>query len=540
MNEATDIAPEKDRSAAYTDAARELSISIGLGLVPFLGQAVDIYDTLESIWRLNGSRIETDKDDAKFDLVLALIGWVPGPGDGVKKSLRLVNKDPQRFAPIMFDLLREVLVLCKVKTSPEALLDELFDAGKLHAQLGEIRKSVEGSSLFKELSPDYQRRAQLGLNQIEQNLPSWMRIVQKRLKKWKAVQPNSSARPNLREKKTTEKPGNHEQTAKDGKGHPVQGQTNSEIYAQLATEPLPMGHTLFGVSGEHIADYHCAEKWGWAKGWVGHDLGNGGEWKTKPNKTTPGKLSNQTKLFHLTNKPNDQGIDAVWRVPAGDTHNHGKPYAIIEVKAGQTIEAKSFYKNTAKGKKRSVTGKLGVTGRSKLEDLLVTDPPGMDDETPATPKKKSGKGAGKSGGGKNTKAEAPKTKETKTDKKDKQTSDKPTKNSIMVQMSHEWIAKNANKAVNNPMLTHDILYGGAGKSVQYSRHLFDIPRNLPCAEQHAQAYEKGTTGQASTHTDHDVDKNQRHDESDVKRAVNIKKANLRKKYPNMKSLEAEK
>ena len=112
------------------------------------------------------------------------------------------------------------------------------------------------------------------------------------------------------------------------------------------------------------------------------------------------------------------------------------------------------------------------------------------------------------------------------------TSDKPTKNEILVQMSREWIDKNLRAAVGR--VAPDIRKKG------YSRHLLDIPRYVPSGKQHAEAYEKGNSRQASTHTDHDVPKDHRHDEDDVKRAVNIKKTNLRKKFPNMKSLEAEK
>ena len=515
---------EAERRTAYQDAALELGTAISLGLLPILGQAIDIYDTLESIWRLNARDKPNDKEDAKFDLILAIIGWIPGPGDGVKKSLRLVNKNPQRFAPIMFDLLREVLEKCNIKASPEALLDEIFNAGKLRAQLGEIRNSIEGSSFFEELSADNQRRARYTLGQIERELPAWVGIVQKRLTKWKAVQPNSSARRSHREKKTLEKPGAKGEVAKDGKGHPVQGQTNSEIHGQLATEPLPMVNKLYGISGEHIADYYCYTHYGWGTGWVGHDMGNSGEWKNKPGKNSPGKLSNKTNLYHLTTEANDKGIDAVWRVPSGNAHNRGKPYAIVEAKADANIVTPNFYKNgNPKGKKPSITGKLGVTGVPKLEELLVTDPPGLDDAPVADKKQEKVSKVGKQ---KKGKVAAPKTASAPV--KEKPPS-KPPK--IMVQMSYEWIAINLQKEVGP--LKRDV-------EKNYSRHLIHAPRYLPSAEQHAQAYEQGTAASASTHTDHDVRKENRHNENDVKRAVNTKKANLRKKYGNLDSLKAEK
>ncbi|KPY57632.1 Uncharacterized protein ALO46_05038, partial [Pseudomonas syringae pv. solidagae] len=38
----------EDRSDAYQEAAVELAKGIALGAVPFLGQAIDAYDTIES------------------------------------------------------------------------------------------------------------------------------------------------------------------------------------------------------------------------------------------------------------------------------------------------------------------------------------------------------------------------------------------------------------------------------------------------------------------------------------------------------------
>ncbi|MCW6057606.1 MULTISPECIES: hypothetical protein [Pseudomonas] len=34
------------------------------------------------------------------DSVNAVIGWIPGPGNGLKKSLRIVNKDLQRSGTV--------------------------------------------------------------------------------------------------------------------------------------------------------------------------------------------------------------------------------------------------------------------------------------------------------------------------------------------------------------------------------------------------------------------------------------------------------
>ncbi|NAT39001.1 hypothetical protein CU661_18485, partial [Pseudomonas syringae pv. actinidifoliorum] len=91
----------EDRSDAYQEAAVELAKGIALGAVPFLGQAIDAYDTIESSIVLYNAESTGGKEDAQFDLLMAIIGWIPGPGDGLKKSLRIVNKDPERYAPVL-------------------------------------------------------------------------------------------------------------------------------------------------------------------------------------------------------------------------------------------------------------------------------------------------------------------------------------------------------------------------------------------------------------------------------------------------------
>ncbi|MEE4336687.1 hypothetical protein V2J70_24705, partial [Pseudomonas alliivorans] len=183
----------EDRSDAYQEAAVELAKGIALGAVPFLGQAIDAYDTIESSIVLYNSESTAGKEDAQFDLLMAIIGWIPGPGDGLKKSMRIVNKDPERYAPVLFDLLRFVLQECGIKTSPEELLKQVFDAGKLTAELDEIITGVKGSSTFQSL-PNWAKTSVVTvLAASRDNMPAIVGIVEKRLVKWKGMQRNSSA-----------------------------------------------------------------------------------------------------------------------------------------------------------------------------------------------------------------------------------------------------------------------------------------------------------------------------------------------------------
>jgi len=263
------------------------------------------------------------------------------------------------------------------------------------------------------------------------------------------------------------------------------------------------------VLGEHIADYHCADNLGWGRAWSAHDRGNAGTWSTLPNAQNQGKLSNRTKLFKLSITPHGTGIDAVWR--AGG-QNDGKRYAIVEAKA--TLATKRI-----DGTRRpSIAGTLGVTGRQRAEAILdpVTDEPSARGSGTATP----------AAAGRRGRAGA------------QRTSPAPTTQSgrsatVTVQMSREWIRANLRRAVG---VLEDAVVGAADNGQpNYSRHLFFTPMSLPSAIQHATSLIQGMADDGATHTDHQIPSNLHYQENEVKRAVNIKKANLRQRLANLNS-----
>ena len=270
VNEQEAQSPE-DRAEAYKEAAVELGKGIALGLVPVLGQVIDAYDTIESSLTLHQSKPGEDKENAQFDFLLALIGWVPGPRDGVKKSLRMVNRDPQRFAPVLFDLLRYVLQECGVETSPEALLDELFNAGKLKTQIEEIKKGVQDSSAFQTLPDTVKTKVMSTLNSAAANMPLLVGVVEKRLKKWKPLQRNSSSRGTTQGRAKAPPPKAQDgQVAKNGDARPVQSHARDTANGTLAVQPLEaLSNEMVGISGEHIADYICAYEFKWGEDWEG-------------------------------------------------------------------------------------------------------------------------------------------------------------------------------------------------------------------------------------------------------------------------------
>ncbi|MBX8601662.1 hypothetical protein K5D40_05375 [Pseudomonas cichorii] len=517
---------DDDRSAAYQEAAVELAKGIALGAVPFLGQAIDAYDTIESSIVLYNAETTDGKEDAQYDLLMAVSGWIPGPGDGLKKSLRIVNKDPQRYAPVLFDLLRFVLQECGIKTSPEELLKQVFDAGKLRTELDDIITGVKGSSTFQSL-PNWAKTSVVTvLAASRDNMPAMVGIVEKRLVKWKGMQRNSSAASSGSSlPKRAEKPASKDPTvATQGMDDPSAGHSNKPANAQLGIKTSEILNEGLGVCGEHIADYICADTFGWGKQWDGHDKGGDGKWLGKePSSTILGKLSKggspkkRHALYKLTDGANGVGIDSIWR--ADPENNNGKNFAIVEAKASKREDAPKFLQ--VADSKPKIASKLGLSGIVDPVELLepILDAEGSSVESPS--RKSGGKTGGKMGG-KSTQVE-PKKKPAENGTKS------GSKKKYFVQMSRVWIEEKLSLAISDILLKEEVM-----KS--YSRHLFFTPLYHPSKSPKDHAEAQLANSAETAHREHAAF---HYDEEEVRVAVNKRLASLRNKFGNLVILQEE-
>lgn len=133
---------------AIEDAVEQIGLSMASNAFPLFYVAQNVYDTSESVWTVWNSRDSTDemvKVEAGIDLVFAVVGWVPVVGAGVKRTFRLVNHKSDIYGPLLFDILRLVLQRAGVHTSPEELVDKLFDASGLKTVLTGAREHIEKS-----------------------------------------------------------------------------------------------------------------------------------------------------------------------------------------------------------------------------------------------------------------------------------------------------------------------------------------------------------------------------------------------------------
>lgn len=177
----------------YPEAKAELLKAIERGRLPLLTQELNAYDCIQAIFELDAINNPKDEEDAFFDLALALIGWIPGPGHGLKILLRLINRAPQRHAEKLFDLIRHTLLACRLKTSPEQLLEKCLDPVRLAEELPEIISGVRASSIFNNLTAQQQRLVIHNLNEAQEHTEFLMVSVQERIAPWIAEQRNNSA-----------------------------------------------------------------------------------------------------------------------------------------------------------------------------------------------------------------------------------------------------------------------------------------------------------------------------------------------------------
>ncbi len=353
------------------DAIVAIGTAIALGAVPFAGQAIDIYDTVEGIWGVYSKRNSTqqEKDEVTVDLILALIGWMPGPGDGIKKIFRLVNREPKKYAPVMMDLVRYVAQKSGINTNIEQLILDATDSAKLKPYFDSAKKVIEDSSLYESLPKDKQKIVGDVFRILTQVFMASVALLERRVIDWLSFAPNNVAFANKMKKRGGHKEKvpmpKKENTSNKGSNAPKYGKPSKQLLATIASQSLDKITTgLVGDMGEHIADYYCAEKLGWGKSWKGHDLGPNGSWGTiNPSDTIAGKLSNSHKLFLLkTGKSNGQGIDAVWKV-SSNAQNEGKPFAIVEAKSHLPITKNphGYFKGKNQNKP-SMASRLDVNG----------------------------------------------------------------------------------------------------------------------------------------------------------------------------------
>lgn len=298
------------------DDIATITKAIAVGFTP-PGIALDVADLAKASYKL----YQDKTDDNYFEVILCIIGFIPGPGDGVKAGLRIVNRRPE----ILFELIRFIMTHCKIYGDPEKWLSEIVSDKKIRALIQSGKREALNASNNnidnKWVKYWINQSIEFTFNFLELSISSLIQLLARKILHWKSKVPKTSA--NIKGNNTGKGKGNnktaHGTTYKgksgengDGKGSKGRTLSKSDISKVLTNVEV-------GGVGEHMADYWVASQLGVK---VVHDNGQ----------QLADKLQRPMTKLHIG--IHDQGIDAIWK---SNKKNLGimntKAYAIIEAKA---------------------------------------------------------------------------------------------------------------------------------------------------------------------------------------------------------------
>lgn len=298
----------KDDVALITQA-------IAIGFSP-AGIALDVADLARASYNL----YQEKSDDNYFEVILCVIGFIPGPGDGVKAGLRIVNRKPE----ILFELIRFIMAHCKIYGDPERWLSELISDKKIR----ELIRSGKREALNASNKNIDNKWAKYWLNQsieitfnfLEASISSLIQLLARKVLNWKKKVPKSSADKGHTGGGKGHQNGSAHGTTYDGKtGQNGNGQGNKSRRLSKADISKVLSNLEVGGVGEHMADYWVADKLAIQ---AIHDSGQ----------QLSSKLQRPMTKLHIG--IHDQGIDAIWKSDKKDIGvMNTKTYAIIEAKA---------------------------------------------------------------------------------------------------------------------------------------------------------------------------------------------------------------
>lgn len=304
----------KDDVALITQA-------IAIGFSP-AGVALDVADLARASYNL----YQEKSDDHYFEVILCIIGFIPGPGDGVKAGLRIVNRKPE----ILFELIRFVMMHCKIYGDPEKWLSEVVSDKTIRALIQSAKREALAAS-NKNIDNRWAKywvnqSIEFTFNFIEASVSSLIQLLARKILHWKTKVPKTSAVHSVNhskagrsyENRTAHGTTYNGKTGQNGNGKGNKGRSLSKADLSKVLTNLDVG----GV-GEHMADYWVAKQL------AIHAVHDSGQQLAQ-------KLQRPMTKLHIG--VNDQGIDAIWKSDKKDIGiMNTKTYAIIEAKASLSM-----------------------------------------------------------------------------------------------------------------------------------------------------------------------------------------------------------
>lgn len=356
-----------------SDLAKTVAVSM-----PPASIAVAVADVGEATWHLYKEKDPKVRSQAKFQLLMGIISFIPGIGGGFRLALKSLIKKPDFYGPIIFDLGIAIIEEANKRwkynlpLNPEGYLLSLINVSNIREYLNKIRiKYVAQLREYKaarwvglpETVDSFLGELSNQLEDIIRNVlaPAVLAAINR------ARHRKNSARPsNVTTKKTNTTTSTNTKktnTTNKGSSKPTVTRSRGNLRARIRSK-FPNITSAIGGVGEHIADYYCLEHLDWGKDqWDGHDKAQQGKWKKLPSASNLGKLNDNRKLKYNGPIGNDRGIDGFWRAKLST--NQGKKYAVVEAKATTGLGINST---------KYVASKLNVlSGKYKNEPIVQMD-----------------------------------------------------------------------------------------------------------------------------------------------------------------------
>jgi hypothetical protein len=321
----------------------QMMVSTVLGLIPFVGQAVDAYNILRCLYQLTRT---PDSGQHWLDLVLSLVALVPGFGDALKNVFNMLRQG-KPMGRILDSLPRHVrgdietwfrqLDWARYTVETIQHIDAIL-AGLINMLSRSLSTWALGRKGVQRLIEQLRQLQDMAEHQITEALHTLKRAHQKALADplpsttartpsapggSKAPAPNSQASGNVA-------------TSTAGTQLPAQGRVTAQ---QRQSERSSQKPHQISVSGEHIADYYFVKR-----------------------QRRRAKVNHRGKLYEMS-QPGHRGIDHVW-------HGGGLPlsYRISDTKGtGGAFHKLETAKAVFAGLEYGIDAYLGMEDEKRVE-----------------------------------------------------------------------------------------------------------------------------------------------------------------------------
>lgn len=301
------------------NSAAQMIVSVVLGCVPYVGQAVDAYNILRSIYGLTKDPANSDN---WINLVLSLIALVPLFGDALKNAFMMMRQGRKmgRILDALPNSLRGNVERWFRELDWNRYTRELTDifgqimAGMIDVLDNRISRWVLGREGIQALVRQLQELQQMGARQIQEAMDTLRQAHRRALQDpLPTTSGNSTFGANTPHRGTPgTSAGGNVRTTTAGTSTPTSGQATG---TQRQSTVAAMGRNAIGVSGEHIADYYFVRR-----------------------QRRRAKVNDRGTLYEM-HQPNGalgighHGIDHVWHAGSlphqyrvSDTKGSGKPF----------------------------------------------------------------------------------------------------------------------------------------------------------------------------------------------------------------------